>query len=92
MKPQDAVDFVKEASDAREHRLGIFAHQPEQLTCGKGPLSGIAVGIKDIFDTHDMPTGYGSRVYDGHRPVSDASLVSMLRRSCSLNQLRANEL
>jgi Asp-tRNA(Asn)/Glu-tRNA(Gln) amidotransferase A subunit family amidase len=48
---------------------------------GDGPLSGIAVGIKDIFDTSDMPTTYGSPIYGNHQPKTDAALVSMLRRS-----------
>ena len=29
----------------------------------RGPLHGVPVGIKDIFDTWDMPTEYGSAVY-----------------------------
>lgn len=50
-------------------------------TAGNGPLTGIAIGIKDIFDTYDMPTGYGSPIYDAHQPKTDAALVSMLRCS-----------
>lgn len=46
---------------------------------GKGPLHGIAVGIKDIFDTADMPTSYGSPIYAGHRPAADAACVALLR-------------
>ncbi|MGH6999986.1 MAG: amidase [Stellaceae bacterium] len=45
----------------------------------KGPLHGIAVGIKDIFDTADMPTSYGSPIYAGHRPAADAACVALLR-------------
>jgi Asp-tRNA(Asn)/Glu-tRNA(Gln) amidotransferase A subunit family amidase len=44
-----------------------------------GPLAGVPVGIKDIFDTADMPTGYGTAIYEGHRPRSDAAVVSMIR-------------
>ena len=29
--------------------------------------------MKDIFDTYDMPTEYGSRVYAGHQPAADAA-------------------
>ena len=35
--------------------------------------------IKDIFDTADMPTEYGSAIYAGRTPSRDASVVSMLR-------------
>lgn len=45
----------------------------------KGPLHGVAVGIKDIFDTADMPTSYGSPIYANHRPAADAACVALLR-------------
>jgi len=45
----------------------------------RSPLHGVPVGIKDIFDTYDMPTAYGSAVYRGHRPENDTALVALLR-------------
>ncbi len=45
----------------------------------RGPLHGVPVGIKDQFDTADMPTGYGSSIYQGHRPMADAESVARLR-------------
>lgn len=45
----------------------------------KGPLHGVAVGIKDVFDTADMPTSYGSPIYADHRPAADAACVAWLR-------------
>ena len=44
-----------------------------------GPLHGIPVGIKDIFDTADMPTECGSVLYAGRTPSRDATAVSRLR-------------
>jgi amidase len=44
-----------------------------------GPLGGLPVGIKDIMDTADMPTEYGSPIYAGHRPPADAACVARLR-------------
>jgi Asp-tRNA(Asn)/Glu-tRNA(Gln) amidotransferase A subunit family amidase len=44
-----------------------------------GPLAGLAVGVKDIFDTHDLPTRYGSPIYAQHQPASDAPIVAMMR-------------
>ena len=44
-----------------------------------GPLHGVPVGIKDIFDTADMPTENGSVLYSGRTPSRDATAVSMLR-------------
>lgn len=45
----------------------------------RSPLHGIPVGIKDIYDTSDMPTAYGSVLYKGHRPSADAAPVEALR-------------
>jgi len=44
-----------------------------------GPLHGVPVGIKDIIDTADMPTCYGSAIYADHRPAQDAACVAALR-------------
>jgi len=46
-----------------------------------GPLHGIPVGVKDIFDTADMPTEYGSSVFAGHRPTRDSTAVALLRQA-----------
>jgi Asp-tRNA(Asn)/Glu-tRNA(Gln) amidotransferase A subunit family amidase len=45
------------------------------------PLRGLPVGFKDIFDTADLPTQYGSPVYAGHRPAADASAVVLTRQA-----------
>ncbi len=45
----------------------------------RGPLHGRTVGIKDIFDTADLPTAYGSEIYTGHQPAADAACVARLR-------------
>ena len=47
----------------------------------RSPLHGVPVGIKDIFDTADMPAEYGSPIYRGHRPQWDAACVALLRRA-----------
>jgi Asp-tRNA(Asn)/Glu-tRNA(Gln) amidotransferase A subunit family amidase len=44
-----------------------------------GPLHGIPVAIKDIFDTADMPTEYGSPIHAGRTPSRDATAVALLR-------------
>jgi Asp-tRNA(Asn)/Glu-tRNA(Gln) amidotransferase A subunit family amidase len=46
-----------------------------------GPLHGVPVGIKDIFDTADMPTEKGSVLHAGRMPARDATAVSLLRAS-----------
>ncbi len=45
----------------------------------KGPLCGVPVAVKDHTDTADMPTGYGSSIYGGYRPKTDANSVAGLR-------------
>ncbi|KGS72890.1 amidase [Burkholderia pseudomallei] len=47
----------------------------------RGPLAGMPVAVKDIFDTDDLVTSYGSPIYDGHKPSSDAAIVTALRRN-----------
>ena len=42
-------------------------------------ISGIPFGVKDIFNTSEWVTSYGSKIYKGHQPVSDAAIVSQLR-------------
>jgi len=42
-------------------------------------LHGIPVGVKDVIDTCDMPTEYGSPIYRGHRPACDAACVAQVR-------------
>ena len=44
-----------------------------------GPLAGVVLGVKDIFDTADQPTEYGSPIYSGHRSRGDAGVVAQLR-------------
>lgn len=44
-----------------------------------GALHGIPVGIKDIFDTADMPTENGTVLHAGRRPGQDATAVALLR-------------
>jgi Asp-tRNA(Asn)/Glu-tRNA(Gln) amidotransferase A subunit family amidase len=44
-----------------------------------GPLHGVPIAIKDIFDTADIPTEYGSPIYAGRTPSRDATVVSSLR-------------
>jgi Asp-tRNA(Asn)/Glu-tRNA(Gln) amidotransferase A subunit family amidase len=44
-----------------------------------GPLHGLPIGVKDIFDTADMPTENGSMVHAGRTPSRDAAAVARLR-------------
>jgi Asp-tRNA(Asn)/Glu-tRNA(Gln) amidotransferase A subunit family amidase len=46
-----------------------------------GPLAGLPIAVKDIFDTADLPTEYGSCIYSNWRPAADAAIVSLIRRA-----------
>ncbi len=46
-----------------------------------GPLHGIPVGIKDIFDTEDFPTENGTVLDSGRQPVYDSKVVSLLKEA-----------
>jgi Asp-tRNA(Asn)/Glu-tRNA(Gln) amidotransferase A subunit family amidase len=45
----------------------------------RGPLHGVPIAVKDLIDTADMPTGYGSPIYERHRPATDAACVALAR-------------
>lgn len=45
----------------------------------RGPLHGVPMGVKDIIDTFDMPTAYGSPIYATHCPAWDAACVALIR-------------
>jgi len=44
-----------------------------------GPVDGMPVGIKDLIETYDMPTEFGSALFRGHQPMTDAATVRALR-------------
>jgi len=48
---------------------------------GAGPLHGVPIGVKDIFDTHDFPTENGSPIFAGRRPAKDAACIARLREA-----------
>ena len=54
---------------------------PGQAT---GPLHGVPVGVKDIFDTADMPTENGSVLYAGRTPSRDATVSRNAARQRAL--------
>ena len=47
----------------------------------QGALLGVPFNVKDIIDTGDMPTEYGSSIYKGFRPRADASCVALSRKA-----------
>jgi Asp-tRNA(Asn)/Glu-tRNA(Gln) amidotransferase A subunit family amidase len=92
--PQRARTHVLEvmrAIQAREPELGAFACLADAAALAAqagrcaGPLAGVPVGVKDIFDTLDLPTRYGSpALYPALPARHDAPVVAALRRTGAL--------
>ncbi|MEH2512764.1 Asp-tRNA(Asn)/Glu-tRNA(Gln) amidotransferase A subunit family amidase [Nitrobacteraceae bacterium AZCC 1564] len=81
-KPQDLINESHARAAALEPELQAFSYLPSappMASSGNGPLAGIAVGAKDLVDTADMPTTYGSPVYADHQPGEDAWIVTRLK-------------
>lgn len=82
--------------EAEDAKLGAFTalldlptaleQLKQRQTNGIGPLQGMPVAVKDIFDTADLPTRYGSALYsDGstaeQTPKLDAAMIGAIRRA-----------
>lgn len=75
----------------REPQVHAFAHlaaetalaQARMLDAGpvRGPLHGLPLGVKDLFDTAGQPSTYGSPVYAGHHPAADSAAVALCREA-----------
>ncbi len=47
----------------------------------RGLLHGLPFGVKDLFDSFDFPTAYGSPIYAKHQPLADAAAVAICREA-----------
>jgi Asp-tRNA(Asn)/Glu-tRNA(Gln) amidotransferase A subunit family amidase len=76
LREPDVQAFVALAADAA-------LAQARALDAGalRGPLHGLPLGVKDLFDTADLPTAYGTPIYAGHRPAADAAAVALCREA-----------
>ncbi|MFL6691592.1 MAG: amidase [Ramlibacter sp.] len=90
MTPRQALDRTLADIAARDAQWRTFTavhdaaganRELDRALAHGGPLQGIAVGVKDIFDTADLPTGYGSPIYAGNQPRNDAAIVQAIRRA-----------
>lgn len=90
---EDIIKSCFERIDALEDKIGAWAFLDKEralknaaaidkkLADGsfKGSLYGVPVGIKDIFNTYDMPTAMGSPQWEGFTAGNDARVVHYLR-------------
>ncbi len=78
----DRIEALEPAIGAWEHLDPAYAlAQARAIDRGpdRGLLHGLPLGVKDLIDTVDLPTSYGSPIYAGHRPRWDASCVALAR-------------
>jgi amidase len=84
MLVRDCLDRIAE----REPVVKAWAfHDPAQAisqaraadAIGTGLLCGVPIGVKDIIDTCDMPTGHNSPIFEGKVPFGDAACVALCR-------------
>ena len=85
LKPSEVMATHLDRIALREPVVGAFQHldatramerafAADALPIG-GPLHGVPFVIKDIIDTDDMPTGWGSGMYAGRHPDRNAACV-----------------
>jgi len=78
-----------ERIDSRESEVKAWVHLDRDFamaqarecdrSTNRGPIHGIPFAAKDIMDTGDLATEYGSPIYKGNRPASDAACVALSR-------------
>ena len=78
-----------ERIDSREPQVKAWVHLDRDFalsqarecdkSANRGPLHGIPFAAKDIMDSADLPTEYGSPIYKGNRPKADAACVALSR-------------
>ena len=92
---EELVAACLERIASLEERVGAWAFLDRELALAQareadlarregkalGSLHGVPVGVKDIFDTKDMPTEDGTVLHSGHRPDADATAVALLRQA-----------
>jgi Asp-tRNA(Asn)/Glu-tRNA(Gln) amidotransferase A subunit family amidase len=89
LTPHAVVDMCAEAIAARDKEVGAFVvldlvaarQAADNPKLAATPLRGLPVGFKDIFDTADFPTQYGSPIYAGFQPRADAAAVALTLRA-----------
>lgn len=82
-----AMQSCLERIDLREAEVGAFIHIDQAVALEaaraadnaeiKGPLHGVPIGVKDIIDTEQFATAWGTRFYQEHRSQRNASCVEL---------------
>jgi Asp-tRNA(Asn)/Glu-tRNA(Gln) amidotransferase A subunit family amidase len=87
LTPREVVESCLARIDAYEELVGAWEHLDADLALAaadaapSGALQGVPAGIKDIFNTRDMPTTMGSPAWATFTPGNDARVVHYARRA-----------
>nr|WP_256515206.1 amidase [Alsobacter ponti] len=80
LSASDAIRQSLQAIGERDGALKAFASVDRSAVAGHGLLAGVALGVKDIIDTADLPTEMGCKaIYGSWRPRADAAIVSLAK-------------
>jgi Asp-tRNA(Asn)/Glu-tRNA(Gln) amidotransferase A subunit family amidase len=83
LSPAALLEACLDRIAADEGRVRAFAHLDAEAVrhakVGEGPLRGLPIGVKDVLDTADMTSEYGSLIWAGYRPRADAASVAWAR-------------
>ena len=85
LRPIDIMEACLERIGERELSVRAFAWfdadaaRRATLSPQQGPLHGLPIGVKDVLDTADMPSEYGSPIWRGWQPRADAAAVAWTR-------------
>ena len=81
IRPQDLAALCLRRIAEMDPRVLAWAAVSPHPRFSEGPLLGLPFGAKDIFETRDLPTCYGSPLYAGRRGGRDAALIEELFRA-----------
>jgi len=95
LSSQELVKACFDRIDSLEESIGAWTHLDKEVAMQQareadefrsrglrvGALHGLPIGIKDIIDTRDYVTEFGTVLHEGRRPSSDATLVSLLKEA-----------
>src|SRR5207302_11361702 len=70
LRAWQSLDLDAALDRARRHDADLAARASDRL------MTGVPVGVKDIFNTYDLPTGMGSEILQHYMPGNDARVVS----------------
>ncbi len=85
LRPAELMEACLERITVREPVVHAFAGfdaaaaRAAAAEARPGPLQGLPIGVKDVLDTADLPSEYGSPIWRGWRPRADAAAVAWAR-------------